>query len=332
MLPENTVLSHIVQRYARLLDRFGQELSKPPLVLPNGDFFPDRFTNNRRSLVQLIRRMQKHARIDDIPVRAVLIEEEPSPTATGSSCASGACTMPQTEEPVVARIQDLGEGWQFNVPAVELGVPEVLTTHLARSLGYVFLQETKRSDTDIDEPLEVSAELSAAMLGFGVLLLQGAYIYKKSCGGPSVRRFTALSCAELAVATALFSELAGHAAKPALRELDPTQREAMTEALEWARSNPRLLETLKTEPARVAAGDFALEDSKPWLYRTLKLGGKKRTSEAPLVEGAELEQLEAMLSASPLSPRTRQNAQPDPERDELRSLVDEALGSRASAE
>jgi hypothetical protein len=332
MLPDNSVLSHIVRRYAKILSRFGHELGSPPLVLPNGDYFPDRFTGDRRSVAQLIRRMQKHANIADIPIRARLIEEEPSQAASGSSCSSGACGMPQAEEPSVARIVDMGDHWQFNIPPAELGVPEVLTTHLARSLGYVFLQETKRSDADIDEPVEVTAELAGTLLGFGALLLQGAYIYKKSCGGPSVRRFTVLGCVELAVATALFSELTGHATRPLLRELDPTQREATSEALEWVRSNTRLLERLKAEPARVAAGEFELEEAKPWLYRALGLGGRKTAASRDAADVANIEELEVMLGAARLSKVAPQKATPDPERDELRSLVDEALGSRASAE
>ncbi len=322
-LPSENVVRALVQRYARLLDRLDEEIGNRPLVLPNSEFFPDTFRGDEKSLRRLVKRMLAHAGMSDIPVRAVLVGEDGEPHEHGScshdgggGCGSGACSVPTPDGDSKARVVEDGEGWRLAIQEAELGHSVVLTANLARSLGYVFLMETRAGEEPIDEPLELTVDLAAVALGFGELLLEGSYIYSKGCGGPRVARVTALGPLELAIATALFVARGEHSARALAKELPATQREAFDEARALIESNPELVRALRAEPARLGEGRFELREAKPWLARVF---GKKKTSESEL----SLDELESMLATSVSKPK--QPKPPDPKRDELRALVDEAL-------
>jgi hypothetical protein len=214
-LPPPEVIGAIVQRYARLVSRFGDELGERPLVLPNNDFFPDEFRSNERALKRLVKRMQRHADLVDVPIETRLLEEGsgcadcgPGGCSPGPSCS---CQQDGHQHEPPPRLVDQGDGWVIQIPEAETKHSVVLTTNVARSLGYVFLMETRAEGEAIDPPIDVTADLAAVALGFGVLLLEGSYIYQKSCGGPSVGRATKLGTAELSVATALFVAQIGRA-------------------------------------------------------------------------------------------------------------------------
>jgi hypothetical protein len=320
-LPSEATVRAIVQRLGRLRARLKLELGERPLVLPNGDFFPDAFGSDTRSVSRLVKRMQRHAGIDDIPIRVRLVGD---PAAHGGGCGSGACATPLDQE-LPPRIVDDGEGWIFHVPEAELKHPVVLTANLARGLGYVFLMETRREDEPLDEPLEVTVDLTAVLLGFGVLLMDGSYIYQKGCGGVSVGRVTKLGPADLAIALGLFGAAFNHKLRRAERELPATQQALLGEARALFDSNPELGAALRDAPERLAEGEFKLEEQRAWLVRVF--GGKKRES----TEGS-IEELESMLATLPVTGSAPKKRPSDPKRDELRALVDEALADAGDAE
>lgn len=316
------VVRAVVERYARLLVRLRDEIGERPLVLPTGEHFPDAFSGDAKSVKRLVRRMQRHAGMRDIPLDVALVGDEPA--TGGGGCSSGACATPAAAETELPRLVDLQDGWQLNVPAAETAHPVVLTCNTARSLATIFLIETRAEDESIEEPIDVSVDLTATALGFGVLMLDGSYIYAKSCGGPRVARATKLGPAELGVATALFARLGGHSVRAASKHLEATQREALSEANTWLDSNPELLKLLERQPERVASGDFTLNDPQPWLLRVLRK--KKRAAdplEAALSGDVSAEELDSLLATLPAAAR---RAKPrDPKLDELRALVDQAL-------
>lgn len=327
-LPPDSVIAAVVERYADLIAGRRSDIGTRPLVLPNGDFFPDRFDKDEPSVTRLVSRMQAHAGIADIPVTCRIVRVEGEPASSG--CSSGACATPQHPQGEVHRLIDDGERWTLQVLEAEVQAPVVLTTLAARALGHIFLAETARNPGDLRAPVEVTADLAAAALGFGPLLLEGAYIYSKSCGGPKVGCATHLSLAELSLATALFIEVGGHSARRALKELGVTQSETLSQALEWARSNETLVQRLRTEPARVAAGDFELRETRPWLLRVLGRksgGGRPRDDFSP-------EQLFALEpTPSVTTPVTSRPKKPKSAADaELKALVDEVFSSPAPAQ
>src|SRR6185295_18893087 len=90
-LPPEAAVRAIVQRLGRLRVRLREEIGARPLVLPNGDFFPDAFGSDTRSVTRLVTRMQRHAGIEDIPIHPRLVGDA---SEQASSCSSGACAAP----------------------------------------------------------------------------------------------------------------------------------------------------------------------------------------------------------------------------------------------
>lgn len=277
--PDERSLRDLVQRYASIIERFGEDIGKRPMVLPNAEYFPDPFNGDLPSVGRLLRRMQGHAGMGDVPIEVGVLD----PDGAGDSCGSGgcgSCAAPDVSPDLsAARLIDLGDAWRVNVAPSEVKHPVALTAALARALGHVFLLEETSDERPIDEPLELTVELTTVALGLGTLLLAGSYLYQKSCGGPSVACLTALGVGELSVAFALFAKHSGHGLRRARAELDATQREQLSEAETWLLSNPRLSELLAQDPLRLSLGDFELSASKSWLGRVLSgLGGSGRVS------------------------------------------------------
>jgi hypothetical protein len=335
-LPAESVQRALVQRYARILAAFGRELGERPMVLPTSRFFPDQFTGDVKSLNRLVSRMREHAGMTDIPIHTRVVEEGESDGAHGGGCGSGACSKPSSSGAHVERVVDEGDRWRLDVPARELGHPVVLTTNVARSLALIFLLETRDESQPLDEPLDVTLDLGAVALGFGVLLLEGSHIYAKSCGGPSVGRVTRLGCPELVIPFALFAARGGHPLRRAAKELSTTQRALFDEARGLVESNPELVAALRARPEQVAAGEFKLDESRPWLLRVLARKTGRAAAKDPLdvllESDAALDELENLVPALPRAARAERRKPVDPERDELRAMVDEALASRADAE
>ncbi len=238
------------------------------MVLPNGKFFPDAFTGDFPSVQRLLRRMQQHAGMSDIPIQLGVVDPEATEGEACGSGACGSCAAPNVSpEIAAARLVDLGDAWRINIAPSEAHSPVALTAALARALGHVFLLEETSAERPIEEPLEVTVELTTVALGLGTLLLSGSYLYQKSCGGPNVACLTALSIGELSVAFALFAKHAGHSMQRARAELDATQKEQLSEAETWMLSNPRVSQLLAKEPLRLVLGDFDLSAPKSWLGR-----------------------------------------------------------------
>ena len=339
-LPELEGRAQLVRRYAHLLSHFSREIGKRPLVLQNAKFFPDLFERDEASAVRLVRRLQAHAGMDDIPVHARVVAFEPpqESEARAGSCGSGGCGPVQvTETPKTTRLIETGEGWQLNVFDVELHHPVGLTTQMARALGRIFLEEARTSADAIEAPIEVSTELAAVALGFGPLLLDGSYIYGKSCGGPSVSRLTTLSVGELAIVSSLFIAMGRHSTRQALGYLGTTQRALLSEASDWAASNAKIVEELGEAPGQLATGTPKLAETRPWL---LRLFDRPRRPTSPSLESALsgslgdaelLELARSLAETHPTGEAGRPSTQPRAPKgdrhDELRALVDEALRS-----
>lgn len=316
--PEPALRPAIVERHARLLATFGREIGKRPLVLPDGEFFPDRYTADAGSAAALVDRMLEHAGLSDVPLQTRVVQEQEPEAPHGGSCSSG-CEVPVALAASVPRLVDDGEGWTLNIPHYELAHPVVLTAMVARALGHVLLVEALPTGGRVEAPVELTADYASVALGFGPLLLEGAYIYSKGCGGPKVASVTSASLGELALLCALFIESGGHSARRALAALGTTQRSVLSEAHSWAKSNARLVKALRDDPERVAQGGFKLENDQPWLFRVLKRGQSE-------------EELPLDFAAPAVTSPARQKLA-DPAHAELKSLVDEALRTaRADAE
>ena len=140
-----------------------------------------------------------------------------------------------------------------------------------------------------------------------------------------------MSCPELAIAFAAFIVRGDHSVRSALKELDTTQRDLLSEAHLLFESNRHVVTQLRNAPSKLAQTDFDLTDAKPWLSRMF--GRRREQPERDpleaLASGAELEELENMLTEMPPSSAARRASRPvrPPPDDELKKLVAESFGS-----
>ena len=318
-LPSSEIRRALVTSYASVVQSLGGAAGERPIVLPNGEFFPDAFTGDEASVQRLLDRMLEHAGLSDM---AVVVKFWGDDSKAG--CGTGACgscgPAPEAEPDSLERLVDAGDAWQVNVLPGEAAQPVALSSALCRALSLAVLREADAPPSHLQPDLAV--DLTAVALGFGVLLLEGSHIYRKSCGGPSIARSTALGPSELALVLALSVAMSEQSPRAISKYLSATQQEAFAEANVWADSNAALAQALQRDPQRVARGEFELREPASWLGRWL--GGKARR--APSAEAAgTIEELEAALQLQGASrPRLPAKAV-DPKFDEIKRLVDEAL-------
>lgn len=148
------------------------------LVLPTATFFPDHFEPSVQGVGNLMRRVLRHAGLSDLNVNAELYSPEGEPV--GGGCSSGACGIPgQGRDQAMARVEQKDDGWQLNILTSEIAQPVVLTTAMVRGISHIFMREIGLfAELDRNEA-ESATDLCGVLLGFGVLLGNGAYIYKK---------------------------------------------------------------------------------------------------------------------------------------------------------
>src|SRR5262249_44659664 len=111
------------------------------------------------------------------------------------------------------------------------------------------------------------AELTAVACGLGVLLLNGASVYKKGCGGMRQHRATHLGASELALALALFLRVTEKKPSVVRKHLEVTQAEAFDAALAWVDGQPKLVQALATSPETLEDGVFPFEGKKGFFGR-----------------------------------------------------------------
>lgn len=306
LLPDDDVARSLVSAYAAVRASFREDIGERPLVLANGEFFPDAFRRDQDGVQALVRRMQTHAGMLDIPVRAKLTEAAArTVSACGDSCVPG-----QSFDE--ARLVDEGDAWQLRLAPGELGHPVGLTTLVARSLSQVFLVETRRPDFRAPIPPEILVDLLAVNLGFGALLMEGAYVYAKSCGGPSVVKLTALGLPELGLVTALSCALWPKSLGAARKVASTTQAATLAEAEAWLRGNRELALQVQRAPELVELGAFRLSAPRARLFPWFGSHSKQNPAD----------EFPALAATTPKSAR---RTLPD---DGLKELVDEVLGTR----
>lgn len=315
-LPNSEVRQGLVAAYAEVVARLDLLSSERALVLPNGEFFPDVFTGDEASVQRMLDRLLEHAGLSDMALVARFWGESAASCGTGA-CGSCGPTQAEPDSEPVQRLIDAGEHWQVNVLPTEVGSPVALGSGLCQAIALAVLRE---ADAPPRLPLDLAVDLTGIALGYGVLLLEGSHIYRKSCGGPSIARTTVLGPTEVALVLALSAAVSEHPLRKVGKHLSATQQDAFGEATAWADSNSGLIQALRSDPTRVARGDFQLRETSSWLGRWL--GGKLRRT--PSADSATtIEELEAALGAG--SAPTRALKPRDPKLDEIRRLVDEAL-------
>jgi hypothetical protein len=305
-------LRSIVAHLAHLRAEYGEVLSDPDLVEPNGEYFPDAFALEPAAIDRLMRRMMTYAPLAaDLDVKVAFVEPEEQ-AAGGGGCGSGACgpgDKSAGSQVTKGGAVETAEGYAVVIATGDVAEPKLLTASLARSMGRLVLFE---AGEEVDPRVEGAlSELTAVACGLGVILLNGAALYKKACGGMRRHQGTFLGVEELALACALFIRATDRKPASVRRHLEITQREAFDLALAWVDGQPKLVRALTKDPESLADGIFSLEEKKGLFSRLL--ASKKPEEDDPIA---------AMGAPRPAKERT------DEERRriaETKALVEEAL-------
>jgi hypothetical protein len=315
-LPGEPRLRWILRATARLLEGGTEPVSG--LILPTSEHFPDRFDASPAAVERLLGRVRAHAGLIEVPIRV----EVAGAGGHGSSCASGSCCSTGAPSAPLQRVRRLGErdGYLVSVAAAEVGNPAVLTTALVRAVSHVFLTEAQLYREFQRAEAEGVVDLCGCLLGFGVLLGNGSYIYSKGCGGPRVSSATKLPVEEICLALGLFCRLHQLPPRSAAVHLDPTPRAHFDAAEQWVRSNAGVVSLLRTDRAAIEAETYSLSEARSWLSRLFGLG-RARGPSVPTDEELErvAKSLEAKRAGKSVDPARAQRLQ------ELRALVDDAL-------
>jgi hypothetical protein len=323
-LPAELQLRWLLRRTAKLLELGAEPVNG--LILPTGTFFPDKFDGSPGSFAALMGRIQRHAGLGDLAVELALVT--PEGEAQTVSCSSGACGSGGGKlDARIDRVARRDDGtYAVALLAGEAKNPMVLTTTLVRAVATMFMIECGGYEGVIPADREPLTDLAAVLLGFGVIVANGSYIYMKGCSGVQVHSATRMPVDEVTVALALFCKLHQIEGRAAARYLELTPREHLDEGLVWASSNLALVQMLRAEPEAIEADKYAIAPARSWLSRVLVgLGGKKKA--APSADD-DLDALERAFAGSPALP-AKKSAPTDAAKArklaELRALVDESL-------
>jgi hypothetical protein len=297
----------IVAHLAHLRAAYGEAFAAPDLVEPNSEYFPDELTLSPEGIGTLLRRMLGYAPVsDDLDVQLGFIE--PDGEVSGGGCGSGACGTGGLKAIARGGAVETADGYAALVHVHDVGDPTILTTALARAIGRIVLFEAGEEVAARDEgPL---SELTAVAAGFGLLLLNGACVYKKGCGGMKRHQATFLDVEQIAMALALFVRTTNVKPGVVRRHVEITQKEAFNAALAWVDGQPSLVRALVESPETLEDGIFAFEEKKGLLSRLFSRNDKESALD--------------LAAARPSKPRERS---PEELRRlaEAKALVDEAL-------
>jgi hypothetical protein len=318
-LPAEPQLRWILAHTATLL-----ELGAEPvrgLILPTGEFFPDRFDGTPGSVAALMARIQDHAGLSDLAVELTLVT--PEGEAQTVSCSSGACGGTGKIDTRLDRVSRRADGsYNVTLSTGEVRSPVVLTTTLVRAVATMFMSEADAFAGVLDADREPLTDLAAVLLGFGVLMANGSYIYMKGCSGVQVHAATKMPVDEVTLALGIFCRLYDVPERAASKHLELTPSEHFDEAYAWASSNHAVMKMLRKSPGAVRAGEYTLQPARSWLARVLGVGAKKH----PKTADDELAELERAMKATGGAAAKKAL---DPARAkklaELRALVDESL-------
>ena len=99
--------------------------------------------------------------------------DEPPTIKKGGACGVGGPVQ-------IRRVEERGEdAFTVNVVVNELGNPVILTTAMVRAVSHIFMKEADLYPSFQRSDGEHGIDLVGVMLGFGSLLANGAYVYRK---------------------------------------------------------------------------------------------------------------------------------------------------------
>jgi hypothetical protein len=174
MLPSDDRLRWILAKSAAVHGGGAEPVSG--LVLPTSEFFPDVFDGTMDAVKRLLRRVVRLAGLSDVPVRLRI--HQPEEQLGGGGCSTGACAVPKGGAKI-ERVVPNGDGYDVTIQPHEVSNPIVLTSAMVRAVSHIFLREADLYQPFARGEAELGVDLAGVFLGFGALLANASYIYKK---------------------------------------------------------------------------------------------------------------------------------------------------------
>jgi len=280
---------------ARVLGQIGIEaFLRAPILTPEARWFPDEVPSGAAGLRVGLRRLMTYAGLGEARVvvsigkgkRATMLDQRGMPAA-----AEGAAAWFSGWE---------GESCRFGVDEDELDDPEGLMGTLAHEVCHAF-RSHHRVQALAQDKEELLTDVTAVVIGFGVLLLNSSYRYRTgvaTSGGDvaafSVARRGYLTPGQIAwiLAAQVHSRGEASEARRIAGALSPNQRELFEQALEEMKKDPLALGALEI-PARsdwppprerlivpLAADDGGIEELPPNRERPVVHGRLETRSRA----------------------------------------------------
>lgn len=176
-LPRDERLRWLVEKCAALVAGGAEPVNG--LILPNGKFFPDAFDGGVRGVRKLLARVVKHAGLSDIPFALHVPKPAEDILSGGGGCSSGACGTSAPRQERFQRIAESDDGYTVTILPQEVKNPTTLTVAMVRAVSHAFLKEASLYEEFDHGESELAIDLAGTMLGFGVLLANGSYLYSK---------------------------------------------------------------------------------------------------------------------------------------------------------
>lgn len=320
-LPNEARLRWILRTTSALLERGAEPVRG--LIEPTPEFFPERPDGTPRPLPALLARAMEHAGLGDVAVEVSIAVPDEESLAGG--CSSGACgpeKAPSAESR--ALLTRRSGGYSVVLPLALAGSPPLLGAHLARVASAIFLHEADAFGGLDRREADAAVEISATLLGFGVLIANGSHVVSKGCGGVRIARGTVLPVEEAGVALATFATLFEIDPRHARRHLEITPKEAFDEGAAWCRANADVVRMLRDSPRAIEGDAYRLRPAHGWLARTFGLGRRKPPVDVLSASDDELVRELGRTDGRPTTAKPR-----DPAREarlqRARAIVDETL-------
>ena len=221
----------ISQQFDWILDQFGSDYfqQRTPLVLPNNDFFPGRADSHQAMAQCLLDSIQQYAGLSHWPTLLLdgSLEAPSSPTELPTLSPERGDQLAPLATPALPIY--------FN-PA-QVNDPQALISSLVQSISHALAQQVATPPHVEPSQWPLLVELVGVYLGFGVPLVNSAFVFAGgcgSCGKRAAQRQAYLSQDEALFALALFcqhKEITAEQVKPHLKpHLKKLYRQAEAQA------------------------------------------------------------------------------------------------------
>jgi len=238
----------IIRKVSWLIRRVTfREFSRPKLVLPTSEWFPEPWKPTRKALEPLLARLQRYAGLEGVPLTLGIRRDELDsvrlPDDTSRSSGAAGCF-----------IAPAGNRQEFRIE-VRRGLLEdrlALVATLSHELGHLYLHQRFGMNRDRRPPdSEFLTDLVSIMLGFGYFTCEAAFRFQAwgngNGDGWSISTLGYLNQSDRCFALALWGTLLERDLNPLIPHLGINSKAYLKQSLRFFEDQRDLLEKLRHE-------------------------------------------------------------------------------------